>query len=423
MLVFKRTILIIFCWLLPVVAMAYDGYKLRTVVVDAGHGGPVPGASYGGVHEKDITLAIALELGRMIESQMADVKVVYTRKTDINVPLVDRSKIANYASADLFISIHVNASEATSAKGLETFVMGPSKSSQNLDVAMRENNAIKEEKDYESVYDGFDPNSAESYIIFSLMQSSYLESSLHLASLVQSCYQGAISSPNRGVKQAGFLVLWRTAMPAILTEVGFLSNATERSFLTSKAGQKSVATSIFNGLKAYKKEVEASQQSFALFEGGANGVVAPTEAPKSGPNTSVAAFSAGSSDVSSTSGGGGFSTLSGANVDEKVLYVDQLPTKAERRAAKNNPVVFRVQVKSSVSKIPLTSANFGTYRDKISELFIDKRYKYFVGEAISYKEALYLQKTLRAYLFKDAFLVAYKNGVQIPIAEAIKVAP
>ncbi|MFW6222671.1 MAG: N-acetylmuramoyl-L-alanine amidase family protein, partial [Bacteroidota bacterium] len=196
-------------------------HKLNVVVIDPGHGGKDPGASGKYSKEKDIVLQVSKKLGHYIQKYMDDVKVIYTRDKDVFVPLHERADIANKNNADLFISIHANAISTSSVYGVETFAMGLHKSESNLEVAKKENKVIELEDNYEEEYEGFDPSSAESYIIFSLMQNTYLSQSLEFASYVQNQFRERVNRNDRGVKQAGFLVLWRTNMPSILVELGF----------------------------------------------------------------------------------------------------------------------------------------------------------------------------------------------------------
>jgi N-acetylmuramoyl-L-alanine amidase len=207
-------------------------YKVKTVVIDAGHGGHDIGCS--GIHsyEKDVTLALALQTGKLIEENFPDVKVIYTRKTDVFISLLERANIANKAKADLFISFHCNANKNKAAYGAETYAMGLHVSEANLNVAKRENEVILLEENYERNYDGFDPTSTEAYIIFSLYQNVNIDKSLYLASKVQEQFTQKLKRYNRGVKQAGFIVLYKTNMPSILIESGFLTNKAEEEFLT-----------------------------------------------------------------------------------------------------------------------------------------------------------------------------------------------
>lgn len=229
---------------------------INTVVIDAGHGGHDPGCHYGKFQEKNITLAIALKLGRMIKANYKDVRVIYTRNDDTFVPLIDRAGIANKAKADLFISIHVNANHKPGVFGTETYTMGPHKTNDNLEVAKRENEVVLLEADYKENYEGYDPKSPEADIIFSLYQDAYMVQSLSLARFVEHEMQGTVKRTSRGVKQAGFVVLWKTAMPSVLIETGFLSNAKEREFLAGEAGQNSLAKGIYNAFAKYKAKIE-----------------------------------------------------------------------------------------------------------------------------------------------------------------------
>lgn len=259
----SRILLIIFCLLLQIVSYAQQGTLtgIRKVVIDAGHGGKDPGAvSLNKKHrEKDITLSVALKLGKLINDEFPSVKVIYTRSTDVFIPLDKRTEIANKNDADLFISIHINAAKARSASGTETFVMGLDKSSSNLEVSKLENSVIVlEGDDYSSKYEGYDPNVPESYIIFSLLQNSHLEQSLEMAALVQEQLAQGPIKVNRGIKQAGLLVLWKTTMPSILVELGFISNSSDLGVLVKSENQDKFASSIFNAFKRYKSTYETS---------------------------------------------------------------------------------------------------------------------------------------------------------------------
>lgn len=232
-------------------------FKLDVVVIDAGHGGHDSGTMGKKNKEKDIALKIALKVGNYIEKNLTGVKVIYTRKDDQYVALDERANIANKNKADLFICIHANANPNNKAFGTETYVMGLHKDEGNLDVAKRENSVILLDENYEERYEGFDPNSPESYILFSLTQSAYQESSLKFAQKVENQFKNKAGRTSRGVKQAGFLVLWRTAMPSVLIETGFLSNSTEESFLGGEEGQELIASGIYRAFKEYKSEVES----------------------------------------------------------------------------------------------------------------------------------------------------------------------
>ena len=234
-----------------------DGYALKTIVLDAGHGGHDPGTNWGGVYEKHVALSITLKVGKLIKENFPDVKVIYTRDDDTFVELYERANIANRNHADLFISIHCNAVNNTSPYGSETYTLGLHRTEDNFEVAKRENQVIYLEEDYEENYHGFDPNSPESYIIFSLYQSQNLANSIALAAKIQQEFKDA-GRHNRGVKQAGFLVIRETSMPSVLVETGFVSNSNERKFLNSYEGQMKMARSIYNAFKSYKASVESA---------------------------------------------------------------------------------------------------------------------------------------------------------------------
>ena len=231
--------------------------KIQTVVIDAGHGGKDAGAVGKKAKEKDITLAVARKTGEYIKQKYPDVKVIYTRKSDVFVELMERARIANRNNADIFISIHCNSvANAPRTCGVETFVMGEHRNSANLNVAKRENASILYESDAQANYDGFDPNSTEAYIAFSFIQSEFKHRSLELAELVQNELVNKAKRHDRGVQQAGFLVLYKTAMPSILVELGFISNPIEETYMSSTEGQDYLASAIFRAFCTYKTNYE-----------------------------------------------------------------------------------------------------------------------------------------------------------------------
>jgi N-acetylmuramoyl-L-alanine amidase len=230
--------------------------KVDVIVIDAGHGGHDNGTHGKVLKEKDLALKIALKVGSYIEKNVPGVKVIYTRKDDTYIALDERAAIANKNKADLFICIHANANPNTKAFGTETFVMGLHKDEGNLAIAQRENSVILMDENYQERYEGFD-NSPESYILFTLTQSTYQESSLKFASKVESQFKDRVGRQSRGVKQAGFVVLWRTTMPSVLIETGFLTNGTEEKFLAGDEGQELIASGIYRAFKDYKSDVES----------------------------------------------------------------------------------------------------------------------------------------------------------------------
>lgn len=265
-----RALLIIISLLLvtPLISQNGSGMQIRKIVIDPGHGGTDPGAISpdGRVKEKDITLSVSLKLGEMIKSLYPSIEVIYTRNRDVFVPLDRRSEIANKSKADLFISIHVNAARSRAATGSETFVMGVDKTSSNLEVTMLENSVILlEGDDYSSRYEGFNPNDPESYIVFSLLQNAHLEQSLAFASLVQKQFGFGPIKVNRGIKQAPLLVLWRTSMPSVLVELGFISNSGDLKVLTDKNNHDRFATLILNALTEYKRQFETAAPTRDIY--------------------------------------------------------------------------------------------------------------------------------------------------------------
>lgn len=233
---------------------------LKTVVLDAGHGGKDSGAVGKKSKEKDIVLDVTLRLGKMINDSLPEVNVVYTRDNDTFIPLNQRADIANKAGADFFISIHANSSTSTDVTGAETFVLGLHRSKDNLEVAQKENSVIVLEEDYENQYEGFDPTQPESYIMFELMQNVYLEQSIVMASQIQDSFVKS-SRGDRGVKQAGFLVLRQTSMPSVLVELGFISNAEEEAYMMSEGGKCELVNAMFKSFRTYKTLYDNSNKA------------------------------------------------------------------------------------------------------------------------------------------------------------------
>lgn len=245
--------IVLFVAIMPFVSLADVEKRNFTLVIDAGHGGHDAGAVGAYSKEKDINLKVALAFGRLVEDNCPDVKVVYTRKTDVFIPLQRRADIANNNKADLFVSVHTNALPAgRQAYGSETYTLGMARANANLAVAKRENSVITLESDYKSTYQGFDPNKAESYVIFEFMQDKFMKQSVDLATCIQRQYASA-GRPNKGVHQAGFLVLRNTSMPSVLTELGFITTPSEEAYLNSQQGVTELSRSIYNGFLAYRR--------------------------------------------------------------------------------------------------------------------------------------------------------------------------
>ena len=325
-----------------------------TVVIDAGHGGKDPGAIGSLVREKAINLAVAQKLGTLITANYKDVNVIYTRKTDVFVDIAERADIANRNKADLFISIHTNSLEKnkSNVKGVETYTLGLAKTEENLEVAIRENAVILGEENYLQRYGGFDPNSTESYIMFEFMQNMNMEYSVGFASEIQKAFTSA-KRTNRGVRQAGFMVLWLTSMPGVLVELGFLSNKDEEKYLNSTAGQNQLAQSIYTAFKKYKEQY-----------GPKKGVTASTSSPISTPSpVSVA-----------------------------------------------SPIVYKVQILSTDRQLPANSPALKGYK---ADWYKDGAlYKYTYGESTDLKTIQAMQKQVTKD-FKDAFVIKMKDGKRV----------
>ena len=246
----------------PVFSQKKESYRVRTVVIDPGHGGAKPGAQGKRTQEKVITLAVAKKFGKLIEDNYPDVKVIYTRTTDVDISLAERAHIANRNKADLFISIHANSHPTSTPTGVETFVMGLSESRANLEVAKKENADILLESDYKTNadYNGFDPNAPETYVMLTMFQNAFIDKSLNLAQAIQTQYKHNIKTVNRGVKQAELYVLYKTTCPSVLTEIGFISNPSEEAYMISDEGQATIAVSLFNAFMTYKSTEEGTDR-------------------------------------------------------------------------------------------------------------------------------------------------------------------
>jgi N-acetylmuramoyl-L-alanine amidase len=338
-------------------------YHVNRVVIDAGHGGKDPGAVGAHSKEKDIALAIALKTGEYISKYLPDVEVIYTRKTDVFVELHKRASIANDNKANLFISIHCNAAKNTSASGTETYVMGLHKSEANLEVAKLENAAILNEENFADMYEGFDPRQDEDYITLTMFQDAFLDQSTMLADEIQRQFRERVKRKDRGVFQAGFIVLYRTTMPGVLIETGFISNPDDEKFLMSADGQAYLASAIFRSFKFYKEEMERK--------------------------------------------------------DNKAQQVVKDYVK-EPEVVKPPDVFFRVQFTSSKKKMVFDPKKYKDMPD-IREYRQDGWYKYSTGNFRSYDEALKHQKFVReTKKYKDAFIICFREDERISLEKALE---
>ena len=357
----------------------YGQSNVFRVTLDAGHGDHDYGATYNGHVEKNINLALVLKVGKLLE-QNPKIDVIYTRKTDVFIDLIERANIANRANANIFVSIHCNANRNTAADGTESYVMGMSKVASNLEAAKKENSVITLEKDYKQKYEGFDPNSPETMIGMTVMQEEYLDNSITLASKVEEEF-AAIGKKIRkggGVQQAPFMVLHKAYMPRVLIETGFISNPVEGNVLDSEEGQNDIARAIADAIISYKNE----------FFG--NGGSDDTERPS-----------------------------------QKMIAKPAKDTSSEVPATKkttNNKdataVIFKVQLAASAKKLELIPSNFKGLKD-ISIESGTNLYKYMYGETTDYDEAKQLLQEAKSKGFDSAYLIAFKNGEKISVQDAL----
>jgi len=408
-----RILLSLFCLLIfsSTRLQASDPVKIRKVVIDAGHGGYDPGAISpdGRIREKDLTLSVALKLGKLIEENCQGIKVIYTRSTDVFIPLNTRTEIANKNQADLFISIHINSAKARSASGSETFVMGDAKSSSNLEVTMTENSVIALEGDHQSVYEGFDPNNPESYIIFSLLQNAHLEQSLLMAQYVQEQLAKGPVKINRGIKQGGLLVLWKTSMPAILVELGFISNSSDLSVLVGDANHEKYAKSLFLAferfLASYEsgKKIEAKPIDTAYVMKDTLAVTKKDVQPVTinGPGNV-----AKSQPQSVTLNKGQDTIKSNTRTRNAEKEIREALQKQEKQARP-----FRIQILAVTKELPDNAPDFRGEKN-LKFIIVGNFYKYSVGEFETKEEA---QKELAKIKkkFPQAFIIKVENENQV----------
>jgi N-acetylmuramoyl-L-alanine amidase len=341
--------------------------KKHVIVIDAGHGGKDPGAIGSFSKEKNITLAIALKTGEYIKRNIKNVTVIYTRKDDSTVDLQDRPKIANKVNADLFISIHAN-SASKNVSGAETYIMGgDSKEQANLEIAMKENSVMLQEDDYSTKYEGFNPTSSESYIMFSLTQKVFQEQSTELASKIQKEFRERVNRNDRDVKQAGFWVLYHTKMPSVLVETGFITNPTEEKYLNSEKGQDYLASSIYRACKEYLNAIDSHS----------------------------------------------------ASVTEKKNQVDLSSDTIDNVTdnTSSGDIIFKVQIKSSVSKIEIKPENFKGLSD-ITEISSVGNFKYTTGKFAEFSAAASYRKKIERF-YPDAFVIAVKDNKILPLQQAL----
>ena len=368
-----------------------DG-KTFKVVIDAGHGGKDPGCLGTYSREKDVALDVALKTGKLISDNCPNVKVIYTRSTDVFVELYNRAKIANNQHADLFISFHCNANDNHSAHGVETYVMGLSKSEKNLAVARAENSAMLKEEGYKENYAGFNPDSPESAVMFSLYSSAYLNNSILLADKVQKNLVGVTHLLDRGVKQAPYWVLWSVSMPSILIEMGFLSNPTEEKFLNDEQHKKEIADAIYRGFVAYYTQMTGDR-------------VSTPETPKQEPKKDKTEIKDDYNTDNSTD------NQSDKKDDNETAKIANTPVNPDA-------VRFVVQFLAMPDKIALTDKRFKDI-PKVNRYYEGGLWKYTAGSETNLQAAKDIQNSLKSK-YPDAFVIAFKGEQKIPVSEAVK---
>ena len=395
-------------------AQTAKGKGLNVVVIDPGHGGKDPGAVGKVAKEKDIVLSVATKLGNLIKKNYPGVKVIYTRDKDVFVELNERAGIANRNNADLFISVHVNSVDGSpTTHGTETFVMGLHKNDANLAVAKRENSVILQEDNYSSKYDGFNPNDPESNIIFSLFQNAYSDQSLLLAASIEEEFKSSLKRYDRGVKQAGFLVLWKTAMPSVLTEIGFISNQDEERYLNSEAGQTEIATSIYNAFAKYKSQYDNSSIYLEKIN-----VQPQTSQNKENNDKASAQNTPAKEDKQETAKPNNNNKVSTANSGTTSTTTATTTTTTNNPEAKEG-IRFKVQVRMSPKQLEINEKNFAKYTDKVSYYIHEGSYKYTVGSETDYNAILkFFQEVKSSY--PGCFIIALKDGNRMDLNEAIK---
>lgn len=400
----KKILSLVVMWLLLVLNV-FSASNRFTLVIDAGHGGHDAGALGSMSKEKDINLSVALAFGKYVERNQPDVKVVYTRKTDVFIPLKERANIANRAGADLFISVHTNALPAGKiARGFETYTLGMHRAKDNLDVAMRENSVISMEKGYQQTYQGFDPRSSESYIIFEFIQGKNMERSVELARLIQRSVCAGANRPNKGVHQAGFLVLRETSMPGCLIELGFITTPDEEALLNTASRVDDIARSIYQAFAQYKDKYDKGV-SVPYRPTGDDSTDVPSIVPSDFKEDKASV-------VVQPTTRAAVRTAPARKVKEKATPVAKQP-----RQVQDKPV-FKVQILTSSRVLHAGDSHFKgeTQIDSYQE---NGMVKYTIGASTNYNEIYRLRKSLLEK-FPEAFIIAFKNGEKYDVSQAIR---
>ncbi len=382
--------------------------KPMVVIIDPGHGGKDPGAVSKGIQEKDVVLGIGLKLGKYINESFPDIKVIFTRNTDVFVPLIERSRIANKNKADLFISLHANTCGTPSLRGTETFVLGLHRSNENLDVAKKENSVILLEDNYKSTYENFDPNSSESYIMFELVQDTYLNQSLSFADDIQRQFKGRLESSSRGVKQAGFLVLRESSMPSVLVETGFISNPAEASYLKSNEGQQVIANSILEAFRKFKNKNSGANSSTphlasSLTKPDTSSLSVSNEKKKENKREENIEVKADENKaVAETKN---TSSKKASSTEVPATSVDTLPNNSSNTSSN---AYYSVQIGASTTSVEPSAANFKGLKEVRREK-TDKYFRYYIGKETSIEKITPVLQKIKLK-FSQAFIVYFIDG-------------
>ena len=382
--------------------------KRFTLVIDPGHGGHDAGALGAISKEKNINLAVALRFGKYVEQNLPEVRVIYTRKTDVFIPLNERANIANRANADLFISVHTNALPAGKvARGFETYTLGMHRAKDNLDVAMRENSVISMEKDYQQRYQGFDPRSSESYIIFEFIQGKNMERSVELARMIQRGVCDGANRPDKGVHQAGFLVLRETSMPGCLIELGFITTPDEERLLNNDSRVDDIARGIYEAFAKYKNKYDRSV-SVPYRAKDSEEVNIPKIVPDQEPAPKTRAVTRGKQPKREEA----------TPEQPKREVKKQEPKKEVKKAEVADAPVFKLQIFVGSRNLRKGDAHFKgeTDYDSFQE---GNLVKYTLGASTNYNEIYRLRKE-KLDKFPEAFIIAFKNGQKYDVNQAIR---
>ena len=423
---YSNTILIlIFCILMAgnsfSIPSVNHGSKQFIVVIDPGHGGKDPGAVNKNIREKDVVLGVGLKLGKLISENHLDVKVIFTRNTDVFIPLIERSRIANKNKANLFISIHANFCATPSTRGTETFVLGLHRTAENAEVAKKENSVILFEKDYSITYENFDPNSDESYIMFDNAQVEFMNQSIDFADKIQHQFKSHLESTDRSVKQAGFLVLRQSSMPSVLIETGFLSNPAEANYLNSEDGQQNIALSVLEAFRKFKSK--SSGQANTKTSDGTGSHQKPQDTLV---KQEVTTIHQKSQDTLVKQEVRTVNKKTEEKIKEEIIKPiinseKHEPENADTASLSNVTEIvktksndyYSVQIAANTTPVEPVANNFKGLKNVKREK-TDRYYRYYVGNENSLENVTSILKQIKLK-FPQAFIVSFVDGKKVPL--------